>query len=220
MFVRLMFVLLAAFSVQQVRAVEIYAGDQSGVLADLYHAKNDFHNTMNKGMIENDNLSQMLRRIHGNLSPYVNQQVMMTSSWSAPIWQTTADFKVEFSEENQSIRYALDTLAIKAAELASLKRMGCEHLNSHFETLLYDMNMVWQARDTDSRALINKLESIAKDADRADGAFTVREAWLSDIAYNAEASERRQDAYRADFSRVDQKLGFLFEEIRACYNID
>ena len=220
MLVRMMLAVLTTFSVQQIHAVTLNEGDQSGLLADLYHSKNDYHNVMTKGMIENNDLMAMMRKIHTDLSPYVDQQVMMGFSWSSPIWQTTADFRVAFAEENRALGYALDTLDLKAIQLAELKRMGCEHLNPRFEALRYDMRALWQSRDIESRVLINELEEIAEDADRADGAFTVRASWLNEIAYRVEVSERNQLNHRSDFTRIDQSLGLLFEDIRTCYNID
>lgn len=188
MFIRTMLVMLALAS-----NMAIAEGDQSGLLADLYHAKNDYNNIMSKGALENSDLSQMLRRIHSDLAPYQDQQVVMGYAWSAPIWQTTAQFRGEFNNEDRSIGYALATLDNSSMRL---NRSECAYLNSRFDSIRRDMRAVWQGRTYDSNQLIFKLESIATEADRAGGSFYVGKSWLYDIAYQAQLSENRQYQYR------------------------
>lgn len=212
MFIRTMLVMLALAS-----NMAMAEGDQSGLLADLYHAKNDYNNIMSKGALENSDLSQMLRRIYSDLAPYQDQQVVMGYAWSDPVWQTTAKFRGEFNNEDRSIGYALATLDNSSMRL---NRSECAYLNSRFDGIRQDMRMTWQSRVEDSNQLVLKLESIATEADRTNGSFYVRSSWLNDIAYEAQLSENRQYQYRSSITALDQDLGALLEEIRVCYNID
>ena len=218
MFVHAMLALLTVFSVGQVSALN--EGDQSGLLADLYHAKNDYHNVMSKSMLENHDLAQMLRKIVYDLAPYTNREVMMSSAWSAPIWQTTADFRTEFASENRTIESAMIALDTNATYMENLTEYPCGHLTSRFYAIRYDMRAVWHARNSDSQALLAKLEDIAMDADRANGPFVVRQAWLNNISYAADLSESRQATYQDDFNMVDRELDLFIDDVRVCYNID
>ena len=218
MFVRTMLALLAAFSIQQVNART--DGDQSGLLADLYHAKNDYYNVMSKSMLENHDLSQMLKKIVYDLTPYANREVMMGSAWSAPIWQTTADFRAEFASENRTIESAMIALDTSATYMENLTEYPCGHLTSRFYAIRYDMRAVWHARNADSQALLAKLEDIARDADRANGPFVVRQSWLNSISYASELSDSRQAQYQDDFHMVNRELDLFIDDVRLCYNID
>ena len=218
MFVRMMVAALTVFSIQSVNAV--VEGDQSGLLAALYSAKTDYHNLVTKGSLENGDLSRMLRNIEGGLRPYENREVMLTSSWSAPIWATVNDFRAEFSAENAGIADVFAGMDLTAQQLRDEKRVECSFIDARFQAVRQDMHHVWEDRQLDSELVIAKLEELAMLADRVNGPYYVSTRWLNGIRNSADASMVRQNQYTREFYEVNTRLDQLINEVRTCYDID
>lgn len=195
------------------------AGDQSGLLANLYNAKLDYQMNMQKGLTENARLTNLLYQTHGNLAPYQGQQIQMDASWAYPLRQTEGTFRMEIATEDAALRALFSNLN-SIVDVLRTQKANCAAVDYRFEGARNEMRRVWYERIQDSNNLLREISSISDAAERANGRILVSAQLLNQIQSVAAYSSQAQSRYSSDLSALDARLTAIIEDIRVCYNID
>lgn len=197
------------------------AGDQTGLLSDLYSSKQDYDMYMNKGIAENASLTGLVERTHDNLKPFEGRAISVAVGWTAPLRQTLATFGQEFEVENHGLYAVFATVKSTMDRLNSQEKGNCAAVNQRYQMARAEMMRIWNARDLDSKNLMDSLNLVADQLDAAaGGTYMVTSAWLNQMVNVRNASIAARNNYTAALKAVDANLLQIYDAIRVCYQLD
>ncbi len=197
------------------------AGDQTGLLSDLYSSKQDYDMYINKGIAENQSLTGLLEQTHKNLAPFSGRAVSIAKGWTAPIRQTVDTFAQEFAVENKGLTAVFATVTSTMDRLNSQQKGNCGAVNQRYQAARAEMMRIWNERDRDSKNLMGTLTQIADQLDAAaGGTYLVKSEWLGNMVDVMNMSVASRGRYITALKALDGSLVRIYEDIRVCFQLD